>query len=153
MVLAGIIILSLVVLTGYAGQVLTRAVPRWPAWERSSRDGLVSSAGWPFEVAFVAGIVAATAIGLLFALPALRTRGVNLAVITLSLGVAVQEMAFKNSSYTGGLDGTPLPPTSVLGIDIDPITHLDRYTVFCIVWFIVVCFLVANLRRGRVAGG
>ena len=44
--------------------------------------------------------------GLVFALPALRTRGVNLAVVTLGLGFLVSEVVFANPNYLGGqLDG------------------------------------------------
>ena len=39
---------------------------------------------------------------LVFALPALRTRGVNLAVVTLGLGFTVSEVVFANNQYLGG---------------------------------------------------
>jgi sulfate-transporting ATPase len=148
MALAGIIILSLVALTGYAGQV-SLAQYALAGIGALFAGRLVSSESWPFEVAFLAGIAAAMLIGLVFAMPALRTRGINLAVITLGLGVAVQQIVFQNGEYTGGLDGTPLPSTRVFGLSIDPVAHQDRYAVFCLAWFVVVCFVVSNLRRGR----
>ena len=36
-----------------------------------------------------------------FALPAVRTRGVNLAILTLGLGAAIQTVVFTNRFFTG----------------------------------------------------
>ena len=36
--------------------------------------------GWPFPLALLAGIVATVPLGALFALPAVRSRGINLAI-------------------------------------------------------------------------
>ena len=45
---------------------------------------------------------------ILFAIPALRSRGVNLAIVTLGLGLALDALLFKNKDYTGGFTGTRL---------------------------------------------
>ena len=58
---------------------------------------------------------------LIFAIPALRTRGVNLAVVTLSLGYTIESIIFDNSAITGkGLaDGTQIGHVSLFGIRVD----------------------------------
>ena len=57
-------------------------------------------------LAILLGILLTIPVGLVFALPALRTRGVNLAVVTLGLGFLVSEVVFNNANYLGNrLDG------------------------------------------------
>ena len=63
---------------------------------------LVAHAGFGFLPALVTGTVGAMLVGLAFAIPALRTRGVNLAVITLAAAWAAQDMLFNNPHTSGG---------------------------------------------------
>src|SRR5688572_32109644 len=56
------------------------------------------------ELAIVLGVLLTIPVGLVFALPALRTRGVNLAVVTLGLGFLVSEVVFANGNYLGSKD-------------------------------------------------
>jgi sulfate-transporting ATPase len=141
-----VILLSIVVLTGYAGQVSLAqyALAGIGAWIAGR---LVATTGVPFWAAAIIGIIGAVPISALFALPALRTRGVNLAVITLGLGVAVQSLIFSNVKYTGGISGTEIGTTSLFGLDIDAIGHPERYGIFVLVAFLVAALVVANLRR------
>ena len=95
-------------------------------------------------------MLGAAAVGVLFGIPALRTRGVNLAVVTLGLALTVQEVLFDNSNYTGGTAGTTVGPAKFFGLNLDPILYPGRYAVFCLVWFVLAAVAVANVRRGRV---
>jgi sulfate-transporting ATPase len=52
---------------------------------------------------------------LAFALPAVRTRGINLAIVTLGLGSALEAMLFLNNSHTGGTNGTVIGSPSLFG--------------------------------------
>jgi branched-subunit amino acid ABC-type transport system permease component len=94
--IAGVFILSIVVLTGYAGQLSLAQ------YAIGGLGALVASRlvadGWPAELAFLAGAVFAIVVGAVFAVPALRTRGVNLAVVTLGLGFAIEQVVFNNQS-------------------------------------------------------
>lgn len=145
---AGTILLSLVVLVGYAGQVSLAQ------FALAGLGGLISvhlcgGAGWSFPLACVVGVLAASAVGVVFALPALRTRGANLAVVTLGLGVATQAMIFNNTDYTGALAGLDVGSTTLGGWDIGAIDHAGRYATVCFVLFMGSACVVANLRRGR----
>jgi ABC-type branched-subunit amino acid transport system ATPase component/branched-subunit amino acid ABC-type transport system permease component len=139
--------LSVVVLLGYTGQL---------SFEQMAMAGLaaviagrlVASAGWSFEAAFAAALACAVPIGALFALPALRTRGVELAVLTLGLGMVVYQLVFQNADYTGGVDGTLVGPLKILGIDVDAIGHPGRYAVMSLLVFTACAVVVANVRRG-----
>ncbi|HWI74701.1 MAG TPA: branched-chain amino acid ABC transporter permease/ATP-binding protein [Baekduia sp.] len=144
----GIVLLSLVVLVGYAGQ-LSLAQYALAGLGALIAARLTAAQGWPFELALVAGVLGAMLIGLVFALPALRTRGVNLAVVTLGLGLAVQSVIFNDIDLTGGISGTDVGPQSFLGLDVDPITHAVNYSLLVFVFFCLACLLVAAIRRSH----
>ena len=92
-------ILSIVVLTGYAGQI---SLAQWAlAGIGALIAGRFVHADLPVELAIVLGVLLTIPVGLLFAVPALRTRGVNLAVVTLGLGFLVSEVVFANPNYLG----------------------------------------------------
>jgi sulfate-transporting ATPase len=143
-----VIILSVVVLTGYAGQISLGqyAVGGFGAYVAGR---IVATQGVPFWVGFIAGIPAAALMGLIFALPALRTRGVNLAIITLGLAVAINSLLFNNFAYTGGTAGTPVGTPSLFGLNISAVDHPGRYAAFGLALFVLVALGVAKLRRGR----
>jgi ABC-type branched-subunit amino acid transport system ATPase component/ABC-type branched-subunit amino acid transport system permease subunit len=143
---ASIVLLSVVVITGFAGQI-SLAQYTMAGLGAFVAGKLVATQGWPFWAALLAGVAASVPFGLVFAIPALRTRGVNLAVVTLGLGTAVNVMLFRNTNYTGGLDGTNIGDTKLFGIDINAITHPGRYGVFTLILFAVTALAVANLRR------
>ena len=135
------------VLTGYTGQ-LSLAQYALAGIGSFAAAKLVAAHGWRFEPALVAGVLVAAAIGFLFGLPALRTRGVNLAVVTFGLGFAVHQLVFSNSAYT---ENARVQPTdlSLFGWPIDPIGHARNYAVVCVAFLVLAALAVANLRRGR----
>jgi ABC-type branched-subunit amino acid transport system ATPase component/ABC-type branched-subunit amino acid transport system permease subunit len=141
-----VILLSVVVLTGYAGQISLAqyAFAGVGAWIAGR---LVASLSFPFWAAAIGGILAAIPIGVIFAYPALRTRGVNLAVITLGMGVAIDALIFENVQYTGGFQGTTVGNPHIVGVDIGMFDHPARYAEFALIIFIALALLVARLRR------
>ncbi|WP_322762181.1 ABC transporter permease subunit, partial [Frankia sp. Cr2] len=145
---AAMIALSVVVVTGYAGQ-LSLAQFALGGVGAFAAGRLVSNHGWPFEAAVPLGVATAVVVGFVFGLPALRTRGVNLAVVTLGLGFASWSLLFNSTDFTGRNRGTPIAPQTLLGIPIDPVLHPGNYAALCVVSVAVVAVAVANLRRGR----
>jgi sulfate-transporting ATPase len=143
-----IILCSVVVVAGFAGQLslCQFALAGLGAWIAAR---LVSANGWPFEVALVAAVVGTTIVGVIVALPAIRTRGTSLAVATLAIALMFSALIFTNSSVTGGVVGLPIKRVSFAGIDLDPLGHPQRYGAFVLVVLVLVGLLVANLRRGR----
>ncbi|MET0931002.1 MAG: ATP-binding cassette domain-containing protein [Aeromicrobium sp.] len=144
--LAGLVALSVVVLTGYAGQVsLAQYAFVGIAALVTARVGV--EWGWTFPFALVAGVVSAGAVGALFGIPSARARGVSLAVVTLGLGVAISSVVFVNDKYTGDVTGTPTGHPSLFGFDIAYADHPTRYRVFLAVVFCLAVLYVAVLRR------
>jgi ABC-type branched-subunit amino acid transport system ATPase component/ABC-type branched-subunit amino acid transport system permease subunit len=144
---AAIVFLSVVVLVGYAGQ-LSLAQYALAGIGALITARLIAAQSWPFVPAAIAGVVGTVVVGLLFALPALRTRGVNLAIVTFGLGVATTSVIFDNGAYTGGLSGTTVGSISLFGFSLDPTLHPGRYVAFCGVLLVVSMIVAANLRRG-----
>ncbi len=95
------------------------------------------------------GIVATIPLGVLFGLPAVRTRGINLAIVTLGLGSAVELVLFGNTDYTGGFGGTQIGEPVLFGLNINSASHPTRYGLVASAALIVAGLIVANLRRGR----
>ena len=146
---AAIILLSVVVLTGFAGQISLSqfALAGLGALFAGT---MVMDHEMPFLLALLIGVVAATILGLAFALPALRTRGINLAVATLGLALSVQSMVFTNFRYTGGGTGMSIGnDLSLFGWKIDRLAHPDRYAVVVLFFLVVAVKVVLNVRRGR----
>jgi sulfate-transporting ATPase len=143
----GIVLLSIVALLGYTGQ-LSLAQFALGGIATLIAGRLVADAGFPFLLALVAALVTTMVVGAVFALPALRARGVNLAVVTLALGVAVSAMVFNNADLTGGLEGTPVGAQSVFGIDVDSLVYPRRWALLILALFVICALAIANVRRG-----
>ena len=145
---AAIILLSIVVVTGYAGQLSLAqyAMAGFGAWVAGR---LVAVFHITFLLALLAGVAAAVPLGLIFALPAVRTRGINLAIVTLGLGTAIELMLFSNGHFTGGIKGTPVGNPNLFGFEISSIKHPERYGIFVLGMALLMVVVVANVRRGR----
>ncbi|HWM18522.1 MAG TPA: branched-chain amino acid ABC transporter permease/ATP-binding protein [Ilumatobacteraceae bacterium] len=143
-----IVLLSIVVLTGYAGQ-LSLAQYSIAGFGAYVAGRLVAVFDIPFLLGLVAGVAAAVPLGLIFGLPAVRTRGINLAIVTLGLGTTIELMLFNNRNYTGGVQGTQVGNPDLFGYDIGSINHPERYGIFVLVMAMLAVVVVANVRRGR----
>jgi sulfate-transporting ATPase len=144
-----VMVLSIVVITGYAGQI---SLAQWAlAGVGALIAGRFVHAGLAIELAIPLGVLLTIPVGLVFALPALRTRGVNLAVVTLGLGFLVSEVVFANHTYLGErLDGgTRIGRAELFGIEVDAFNHPHAWAFVSLVTFVLLALLVANLRRSR----
>jgi ABC-type branched-subunit amino acid transport system ATPase component/branched-subunit amino acid ABC-type transport system permease component len=143
----GIVLLSVVALLGYTGQ-LSLAQFALGGVAALVAGRLVADVGMSFLGAAALALVAVLAVGLLFALPALRTRGIDLAIVTLGLSATVSALVFTNGAVTGGYDGTPVGAQTLFGIDLDTIFYPRRWALLILVLFVVCAVVVANVRRG-----
>ena len=145
-----IVVLSIVVLTGYAGQL---SLGQWAlagcgcAHRRLVHPAARLSRGARHtarRAAHRAGRLAVRA-------PALRTRGVNLAIVTLGLGFTIQAVVFTKGGWIGeGFDGgTRIGKVELFGEPVDAATHPQRWALVCLGGFVSRRLVVANLRRSR----
>jgi ABC-type branched-subunit amino acid transport system ATPase component/branched-subunit amino acid ABC-type transport system permease component len=143
----GLICLSLVLLTGYAGQISLAQFAL--AGVGALVAGRLSEAQhFSMLAAAACGVLAAMGAGIVFGLPALRTRGISLAVVTLGLGVAFQNIVLGNDSYLGGINGTTIASESIFGFSLNPIHHPARFAVMAVLVLAAAMVVVANLRKG-----
>ena len=140
-----VICVSVVVLTGYAGQLslAQTVIAGVGALIAAKTAGHV-----PFLVSLLIGAGAAMCAGLLVGIPALRTRGVTLAIATLGLGTGLISVVLTNSNYTGGEGGITVANQKIFGWDINPLFLANRYAFVSLTVLFLIGIAVANLRRG-----
>jgi sulfate-transporting ATPase len=143
-----LIVLSVVVVTGLAGQLSLAqyALAGMGAWIAAR---LVANYGLPFPLALALGVAGAIPIGVLVGLPAVRARGVNLAIATLGLALVLEQLILANPERTGGSYGTNVGTPSLFGIELDNVRHPERYATVVLLLLLGACLAVVNLRRGR----
>ena len=82
------------------------ASSRWPGSARWSPAGSSTPRAGRSCRRFSPASLATVPLGALFAIPAVRARGINLAIVTLGLGTAIELMIFHNGDFVGGFAGT-----------------------------------------------
>ena len=140
-VVAAIAILGLGIVTGSAGMIalcqLTFAAVG--AWIVSLLNVMQAPGG--FVVWLLLGGIAAGLVGILVGLPALRLRGVNLAVVTLGFAAAA-DVTLVQIQFPGSADGT--------AVERPTLFSNDREFFFLSVVVLAICALgVFFLQRGR----
>jgi ABC-type branched-subunit amino acid transport system permease subunit/ABC-type branched-subunit amino acid transport system ATPase component len=146
--ISSIVALSLVVLTGYVGQIsLAQMSIAGMGAYFCSRFASDLHIAFPFSV--IAAGLAVVPFGALLGLPALRVRGVNLAVVTLGAAVAINALLFSDPNLTGGFDGISVPSPQIFGYSLDGIAHPFRFAMFALLVLILSIAAVAWIRRGR----
>lgn len=103
MLIYGIVGLGLMVLAGFTGQFSMGhgGLLGIGAYAQA----LMNAHGWPFFLSIPAAGMLSAAVGVLFALPALRVKGIYLAIATLSIGFIIEEVLARWDSVTGGNAG------------------------------------------------
>ncbi|MCU1454707.1 MAG: hypothetical protein JWN46_2853 [Acidimicrobiales bacterium] len=142
--------LSLVVLTGFVGQI-SLAQMTFAGMGGFMLSKFAEGMGIPFPIAPLLAALAAAAVGFVVALPALRVRGVHLAIVTLALAQGVEEFVFKNPHFSGGFSGTHVPAPKLFGLDLSVNAKGGGFRIAFGVMVLIVLTLVAvaviNLRR------
>ncbi|WP_063041538.1 branched-chain amino acid ABC transporter permease/ATP-binding protein [Nocardia pseudovaccinii] len=147
-----VIALSQVVVTGFAGQI-SLAQLTLAGVGAFTLSRLTSDLGVPFPIAVLLAALAATVIGVIVGLPALRIRGLPVAVVTLALAVFLEAFWFRNTNLNGGLGGAHIENPRLFGIDLG-IGGGEGYPrisfgVFCLVILVLVALGVVRLRTSR----
>ena len=125
--LATIMCLSLVVITGLVGQisVVQLALAGVSGFTLSH---LAVDHGVGFPVAMLISSLGATVCGLVVAASALRVRGVSLAVVTLAAAVAIEQFVFLSTTWGGGSSSSPVPSPGLFGLDLGPQGRSSAWT-------------------------
>ena len=150
--IATIVALSVIVLTGLVGQIsLATFALAGTAGFSMVRVG--ASLGWGFPLAPMVGISVAVGVGLLAGLPAVRVRGLTLAVTTLAASIAIEQLLFRWSWFTGADEGARVSEPSLFGINLGISAPGDAYPrvafgILTLVAMMGAMAMVVNLRQG-----
>jgi len=144
--ITALLALSLVVLTGLVGQV-SFCQYSFAALGAFTVGSLVVGHQLSFWLAAPLGIAFAAAGGVLVGIPALRLRGLLLAVLTVAVALFVDVFVLASGTwdgFTGGsADWTGIPFPSVLG------HQLNSYTFYLFTLGVFLLAVVWNLRNGK----
>ena len=147
-----IVALSVVVITGYVGQI-SLAIFAIAGIAAFSTVRFLDNLSIPFPLAPILGVGVAVVAGQIAGLPAIRVRGLNLAIATLAAAVAVEELVFKLGWFTGGLAGSTVESPSLFGIDLGISAVGDAFPrktfgVIVILLAAIAMIMVGNIRSG-----
>lgn len=141
-----VVLISVVVLTGYVGQVsLCQAT--FMGLGAYLAAALMGHYGWSYWVAAPVACALVFVAGIVVGLPALRLRGLTLAIVTLSLALLADNFLFINVGWlTNNSNGWRLTPPRFFGVPLSNQTAL--YNVILAATALTV-LAVIQLRRGR----
>jgi branched-chain amino acid transport system permease protein len=134
--------LGLMLLVGYTGQVSLghAAFLAMGAYT----EAYLQLRGWPFVFSLASAALVAGLTGVVVGLPALRVKGIYLAIATLAFGFIVEEAVTRAEGITGGSSGITLGSLEIFGLPID--SEARFYYVSLAV--LILCILgVMNLMR------
>jgi ABC-type branched-subunit amino acid transport system permease subunit len=151
-IIATVLALSFVVLTGFGGQT-SLAQMAFAGVAGFTLSKIAMNTDIPFPAAPLLAALVAAVFGVVVGLPALRLRGTNLAIVTLAGGVAISEFIFKNPTFVGDstTGGAKVPAPQLgdwnLGLVLGTKSSRPVFGLFLLVVATVVALLVANLRK------
>jgi ABC-type branched-subunit amino acid transport system ATPase component/branched-subunit amino acid ABC-type transport system permease component len=147
-----VIALSLVVVTGYVGQI-SLAQLTFAGAAAFALSTIANSWGIPFPIAPILAALFATVVGVVVGLPALRIRGLLVGVVTLTLAAALEGVWFENNSIDGGASGLAVPVPRLFGLNLGIGSGSDfprpAFGLLCLVVLVLVAVAVAKLRTSR----
>jgi branched-chain amino acid transport system permease protein len=139
-VTTAIVARSIGLVTGQAGMI-TLCQMGFAAIGAYVVTGLTASTGVPFLVQVALATLAGVPFGLAVGLPALRIRGINLAVITLGFAVAL-DIFISRQDFPGVQSGAGVLPPA-------PFDTPRGYYLFSLACFVLVCAALGLVSRRR----
>jgi branched-chain amino acid transport system permease protein len=139
----GLGVLSIIVLTGYVGQVsLCQAAFMGIS---AFATGALATHGINYFIAAIIGILASFFLGVAVGVPALRLRGILLAIVTVGVGISFDYFFFQDAAFSwfnGGLGGWSVDEAHLFGLTL---SSLDEPHVRQIFWLILAIFTLITL--------
>jgi branched-chain amino acid transport system permease protein len=103
-----------------------------------------------YVVGIIVGVIAAFALGVLVGLPALRLRGITLAIVTLGIALVFDKYVFQDHIFdwfTGGTGGWRVEGANLLGLRADSSSHLLAAYEVLLALFILTALLMVNIHQ------
>jgi branched-chain amino acid transport system permease protein len=134
--------LGLMVLIGFTGQISLGHAAFLAVGAYT--EAILQAKGVPFVLSVTASALTAGAAGFIVGLPALRLKGIYLAIATMAFGFIAEEAITRWDSVTGGNKGKQLTQIDLFGMLIDSDTKF-YYLALAIV--VIVFLATINLMR------
>ena len=145
-VIFAIVAISLVVLTGWAGQVSLGQVA-FMGIGAIVGGALTSRQGWDISLALLAGGAVGAVVAVVIGFPAIRRRGLTLAVVTYGFALVVSSYFVANEFFGDWLPASRIERPAIFGvIDIESET---RFYYFCLVMLALMTVVVRGIRHSR----
>lgn len=144
-----IAVLGLNILTGYSGQI-SLGNGAFIAIGSYTTALLVARANWPYAATLPVAALLAGLLGVLVGVPALRLRGIYLALATFALALSVTPVLNNYYTFTGGHVGVSIPPVKPpfgLPVSNEQWLYFLGWIVFALCF--VPCWLLIRGRTGR----
>lgn len=141
---------SLTILMGYSGQM---SLGHWGLCGVGafSMANLYTRVGMPFFIALFLTVLVGMALSLVIGLPALRIKGLYLAVATLAFNLFVEFYLFKSDLFGGSTAGVSITPPKLGPVDLDSTTSRPLFlvTFALLLLMLVVARNLLHSRTGR----
>jgi branched-chain amino acid transport system permease protein len=142
-----IIGLGLQLLTGFTGQVSLGHAAFLAVGGYA--EAILQARGWPFGLSLAAAFFLSGVAGIVIGLPALRVKGIYLAIATQAFGFIVEEIAARWESVTGGNGGLHLKPIDFFGIAINTETSFYFLSLGLVALVLFGCMNLMRSPTGR----
>lgn len=113
--IAAIGAIGLNILVGFTGQI-SLGQGGFLAVGAYTSGILVARLGWPFPIAMLCAVLVTAAVGAFFGLPALRLKGLYLAIATLASQQIIIWVVTHWDPVTGGVDSLVVPAAELFGV-------------------------------------
>ncbi|MGH3008999.1 MAG: ABC transporter permease [Gaiellaceae bacterium] len=147
-VIVGLIVLSLVVLTGLVGQI-SFCQYSFAAIGAFTVGSLVGGQAWNFWPALAVGVVASICVGVLVGIPALRLSGLFLGILTIAVALFFDRFLLAPGtwdSFSGGISSWTVGRPSFLGASLN---GGYAFYLFALAVFLLGALGVWNLSRSK----
>ena len=144
----GVVALGLNLLTGLSGQISLGhagffAIGAYVATIATEKYGI------PYPLAAAMAIAAGWLVGLVIGFPAVRLRGLYLAIATLAFGIGVERAIYHFKDLTGGPYGLAVGAPTIFGYAFSTPTRLYYLVLAIVVLSVLFLSNVVNSRPGR----
>ncbi|HVM52558.1 MAG TPA: ABC transporter permease [Acidimicrobiales bacterium] len=139
---------SLTVVMGFTGQI---SLGHWAlaGVGAFAAANLFGRAGVPFLVTLPLVFLIGAAVSLVIGLPALRIKGLYLAVVTVTFSYAAELFLFKSDVFGGGTSGRSMPAPRLGPLDLDNPSNRPMF-VFTLILLLLSMALARNVLKSRV---
>lgn len=108
--------------------------------------------GLPYLVGLPLTVLVGMVVSLVIGLPALRIKGLYLAIITLAFNLAAEFYIFGSRLVGGSTAGIRIDPPKLGPLDLDSTSNRPMF-VFAAFWLVVTLVIARNLARSRTGRG